>query len=163
MYFLSVYLCSVIFWQPAVFWSVLVPYLRTHSILKWTSVKSCKYYSHTYCCFCNNLYFEPGHAGVRGNEIANELARGVSGLGFLGPEPVRGVSKQDIQRRISRWLVNQHWIRWRSLGDTQRQAQELTSGPCLGAKARFCPLTGHNPGLLLAFSLDIIPLGDIFA
>jgi hypothetical protein len=21
----------------------------------------------------------------------------------------------------------------------------------------FCPLTGHNPGLLLAFSLDIIP------
>jgi hypothetical protein len=25
----------------------------------------------------------------------------------------------------------------------------------------FCPLTGHNPGLL-AFSLDIIPRGDFF-
>jgi hypothetical protein len=26
----------------------------------------------------------------------------------------------------------------------------------------FCPLTGHNPELLLAFSLDIMPSGDIF-
>ena len=58
------------------------------------------------------LIFVPGHAGTRGNEIADELARGVSGLGVLGPEPVRGVSKQDILRRISRWLVNQHWISW---------------------------------------------------
>jgi hypothetical protein len=45
---------------------------------------------------------------------------------------------------------------WRGLGDTQRQAQELNSGPCLGAKARFLFfnrthsravtgfLTGHN-------------------
>ena len=34
-----------------------------------------------------------------------------------------------IQRRIRHWLVNQHWVWWRGLGDTQR--------PCLGAKARF--------------------------
>jgi len=26
----------------------------------------------------------------------------------------------------------------------------------------FCPLTAYNPGLLLAFSLDIIPREDIF-
>jgi hypothetical protein len=42
-----------------------------------------------------------------------------------------------IQRRIRHWLVNQHWVWWRGLGDTQRQACELISGPCLGAKARF--------------------------
>jgi hypothetical protein len=67
-----------------------------------------------------------------------------------------GVSRQEIRRRIRRWLVNQHWIWWRGLGDTQREARELISGPCLGAKARFLSfnrtqsravtglLTGHN-------------------
>jgi hypothetical protein len=62
----------------------------------------------------------------------------------------------DIRRRIRSWLVNQHWVWWRGLGDTQRQARELISGPCLGAKARFLSfnrtqsravtglLTGHN-------------------
>ena len=51
------------------------------------------------------LYWVPGHAGVRGNEIADELTRGGSVLGFLGPEPALGVSRQDIQKRLS--LVGQ--------------------------------------------------------
>jgi len=53
-------------------------------------------------------------------------------------------------------LVNQHWVKYRGLGDTQRWARELISEPCLGAKARFLSfnrtqsravtghLTGHN-------------------
>jgi len=102
------------------------------------------------------LYWVPGRAGGRSNEIADELARGGSVLGFLGPEPAMGGSRQDIRRRISRWLIIQHWIRWRGLGDTQRQARELILGPCLCAKARFLSfnrtqsrvvtgfLTGHN-------------------
>ena len=57
------------------------------------------------------LYWVPGHAGVQGNEIANELTRGGSALKFVGPEPALGISKQDI-RRIRCWLVNQHWIWW---------------------------------------------------
>jgi len=75
---------------------------------------------------------------------------------FVGPEPALGVSRQDTRRRIRRWLVNQHWVWWRGLGNTQRQAQELILGPCLHAKARFLSfnrtqsravtglLTGHN-------------------
>jgi hypothetical protein len=36
--------------------------------------------------------------------------------------------------------------------------QDFVLVPRLG----FCPSTGHNPGLLLVFLLDIIPRGDIF-
>jgi hypothetical protein len=53
-------------------------------------------------------------------------------------------------------LVNQRWIWWQVPGNTRRQARELISGPCPGAKARFLSfnrtlsravtdlLTGHN-------------------
>jgi hypothetical protein len=47
-----------------------------------------------------------------------------------------GVSRHDIRRRFRRWSVKQHWVWWRVLGNTQRQARGLISGPCLGAKAR---------------------------
>ena len=67
-----------------------------------------------------------------------------------------GVSRQDIRKRIRHWLLNQHWVWWRGLGNTQRQARELILGPYLGTKARFLSfnrtqsravtglLTGHN-------------------
>jgi hypothetical protein len=102
------------------------------------------------------LYWVPGPAGVRGNEIADRIARGSSALKLVGPEPALEVSRPDIHRRIKRWLVNQHWIWWQGLGDTQRQARDLISGPCLGAKTRFLSfnrtqsravtglLSGHN-------------------
>ena len=82
------------------------------------------------------LYWVPGHAAVRGNEIRDELARDGSALKFVGPQSALGLAGQDT-RRIRRWLVNQHWVWWRGLGNTQRQTRILISGPCLGAKARF--------------------------
>jgi hypothetical protein len=57
--------------------------------------------------------------------------------GFLGPEPVSGVSRRDIQNRHSRWLNSQHCASWRDPSNTLRQARELISGPCLGNRAKF--------------------------
>ena len=80
-------------------------------------------------------------------KIADGLARGGSALRFFGPEPALGVSKRDLQKTLGRWLVNQHGVIWRGLGDTQRQAREFISGPSLGTRAKFMNLVGSNPGL----------------
>jgi hypothetical protein len=92
----------------------------------------------------------------KGNETADKLARCGSALGFMGSEPALEVFRQDRRYRNSRWLGKQHWRSWQNLGNTQRQARELISGPCLGTKTRLLSfnriqsravtglLTGHN-------------------
>jgi hypothetical protein len=63
----------------------------------------------------------------------------------------------NLRNKISHRLVNQHWGQWQSQsGDTQIQARELITGPCLGIKYRLLSfnrmqsrvvtglLTGHN-------------------
>jgi len=75
------------------------------------------------------LFWVPGHAGVRGNEIADELARDGSAQRFVGPEPVLGVSRQNIRRKMKRWIENKHLALWPGPCSIQRQARELISGP----------------------------------
>jgi hypothetical protein len=82
------------------------------------------------------LYWVPGHAGVRCNEIDDEFARAGSALGYLGPELALGVSRRDMQITLSRWPINQHCASRRDLGNTQRQARELISIPSLCAKVK---------------------------
>jgi hypothetical protein len=73
---------------------------------------------------------------VRGNEIADKLARSGSGQSFIGPEPFLGVSRQNIRRKMKRWMEKQHLALWRGPCSTQRQAQELISGPSLATGAQ---------------------------
>ena len=110
-----------------------------------------------FCLACHEaIPWVPGHAGVRGNEIADRLARSGSGQWFIGPEPFLGVSRQIIRRKMKRWMKNRHLALWRGPCCTQRQAWELISGPNLATGARLLSfnrtqtraviglLTGHN-------------------
>jgi hypothetical protein len=93
---------------------------------------------------------------VRGNEIADRLARSGSGQRFIGPEPFLGVSRQNIRKKKKRWIKNQHLALWRGPCSTQRQARKLISGPNPATEAQLLSfnrtqtraviglLTGHN-------------------
>ena len=60
-----------------------------------------------------DLLWVTGHAGQRGNEIddgfCSEFLRTRAGPGF---------SKRDLQKRLDRWLGNQHGALWRGVVDT---------------------------------------------
>ena len=90
------------------------------------------------------------------NEIADELARVGSAQQFVGPEPLLGVSRQNIRRKMKWWIENKHLALWRGPCSTQRQARELIVGPDLAMGVRLLSfnrtqtrvvtglLTGHN-------------------
>jgi hypothetical protein len=54
------------------------------------------------------LYWVPGHASVRGNEITHRLIRSGSIQWFVGPEPFLGLSRQTLRRKMKRWMEKQH-------------------------------------------------------
>ena len=82
------------------------------------------------------LFWVPGHAGVRGNEIADRLARDGSAQRFVGPQPFLRVSRQNIRRKTKRWMEKQHLALLRGSSSKQRQAREMISGPNLATRYR---------------------------
>jgi hypothetical protein len=75
------------------------------------------------------LYWVPGHAGVRGNEITDRLTEDGSVQKSAGPEPSLEVSTQNIKKKIKCWVDNQHLAKWCGPSNTHRQGQKLILGP----------------------------------
>jgi hypothetical protein len=95
------------------------------------------------------LYWVTGLAGVRGNEIADKLARDGSVQQCVGPQPFLGVSWQNKRRKIKRKMKKQHLVLWCGLYSTQRQAGELISGPDLATRARLLSFNRTNSRVVI--------------
>jgi hypothetical protein len=57
----------------------------------------------------------PGHEGIAGNEIADQLARLGSEHPFTGPEPACGFSTGAAKGGVSNWLNREHIKHWESI------------------------------------------------
>jgi len=80
------------------------------------------------------LYFVPGHAGVRRNEIADKLATDGSVQRFGGPEPFLGVSRKYISRKMKAWMEKQHLVLCCCPCSTQTTGWRIDIWPCPGYK-----------------------------
>ena len=58
------------------------------------------------------LVWVPGHHGITGNEIADELARQGSAAALSGPEPALGLPASSVRASIDGWTSREHNRRW---------------------------------------------------
>ena len=101
------------------------------------------------------LYWVPDHAGVRKwNRWQARKERFWSAV-YWAWTLFGGLYRQNIRRKMKNWMKNQHRALWRGPCSTQRQAQELISGPNVATGTRLLYfnrtqtrviglLTGHN-------------------
>jgi hypothetical protein len=69
----------------------------------------------------------PGHEGIVGNEMADQLAKTVSDHPLIGPEPACGISVGVATKAVRDWTSRKHTEYWESLTGL-RQANGLIQG-----------------------------------
>jgi hypothetical protein len=100
------------------------------------------------------LVWVPGHCGILGNEEAYKLARRVSAMPLLGPEPALGIPRCPAREAIKNWTEYQHYIAWKDLPGhrhgnrfigrpCKRRAEDLLKLSRLQLKMAVAVLTGH--------------------
>ena len=93
------------------------------------------------------LVWVPGHAGVWGNEMADELARKGSEHTMCGPEPCMGLSTGTIKSAIKASANKQQLSEWITM-DGLRHSKGFISGITTGWRRAFLGQERDNMRLL---------------
>jgi ribonuclease HI len=83
----------------------------------WSSLQELSTYNRV------KLLWVPGHSDIRGNEMADEMARRGSGSYFCGPEPCLPLSTTLVQQRTKDWAERVHYRQWTASTNCRQSKQ----------------------------------------
>src|SRR5262249_4360930 len=66
----------------------------------------------------------PGHSGIKGNELADGLAKRGANESLTGPEPAMGISKTTVDGWLREWTKAQHAGHWSAV-QGQRHSKRM--------------------------------------
>lgn len=112
------------------------------------------------------LYWIPGHTGLEGNEIADQLARNGSTNMFIGPEPFLGISNSALNTELNNWLFGQIQSNWNTVSNANQskrfvtinttQTQKLIGLNKRDLRTYIGLITGHCPSRYHLYKIGVV-------